>query len=306
MRGGTRPAGVRGERPMKRRLTRTEVEAWRDRVHRRLPKLAVRTKEDALGFVDDVGYCFAFKAENSELPCLWHAACGMRNPLMPHHSHHDPYLSFVWEMKDILPSERKIYYGKLLKRRPTMISLEFLPYFYVLSDRTGSPGEYAQEFRRGRLSDTAHDIMEALEDSSPQVTQGLKLATGRMARGDRAEFDRAIAELQSKMFIVKVGEQHDPFTFIWAPIEKCFRKELRRARRIPADVARQRILEKYFENQLVATVGQIVRLFRWPKQTVFQSLGQLVRDGFITTDVTVEGEARQIYCLINGNPHARK
>jgi len=290
---------------MKRRFTRAEIEGWRDRVHCRLPKLAVRTKEEALDFVDRVGFCFAFKSENSELPCLWHAACGMRNPLMPQHSHHDPYLSFVWEMKDILPSERKIYYGKLLKRRPTMISLKYLPYFYVLSDRTGSLREYVQEHGRGRLSATARDIMEALEDSSPQVTQGLKIATGRMSKGDRAEFDRAVAELQSKMYIVKVGEQHDPFTFIWAPIEQCFRKELRRSRGISADLARRRILAKYFENQLVATVGQIVRLFRWPKQAVFQTLGRLVRDGFVTTDVTVEGESQQCYCLINGNFRAR-
>ncbi len=291
---------------MKHRFTREDIERWRDRVHRRQVRRAVRTKAQALKFVNDVGFCFAFKAENSELPCLWHAACGMRDPLMPQHSHHDPYLSFVWEMKDILPSERKLYYGKLLKRRPTMISLEYFPYFYVLSGRTGARKEYVQEHARGRLSTTAHAIMEALDDSSPQATQGLKLATGMIAKGERAEFDRAIAELQSKMFIVKVGEQHDPFTFIWAPIEACFRKEIRRARRITPERARRLILEQYFSNQLVSTVGEIVRLFRWPKQAVFQALGQLVRDGLITTDVTIEGEHRQVYCLIDGHPQPRR
>lgn len=271
-----------------------------------MPRLAVRTKEHALKFVNDVGFCFAFKAENSELPCLWHAACGTRNPELPRHTHHDPYLSFVWEMKDILPSERKIYYGKLLKRRPTMISLEYLPYFYVLSERTGVPDEYLKEHMRGDLSDTAKEIMEALHDSSPQVTQGLKLATGRMSKGDRAEFDRAIAELQTQMFIVKVGEQHDPFTFVWAPLEQCFRKELRRARTISVESARRAILHKYFENQLVATVGSITRLFRWPKQAVFHALGTLMRDGIIANGVTVEGETQQIYCLIDGNSHGRR
>jgi len=291
---------------MKREYTREDVEHWRDRVHRRMPKRAVRTKEQALGFVNDVGFCFAFKAENSELPCLWHAACGTRNPLVPQHTHNDPYLSFVWEMKDILPSERRIYYGKLLKRRPTMISLDYLPYFYVLSERTGVPDEYLKEFMRGNLSVTAKEIMEALNDSSPQVTQGLKIATGRMSKGDRAEFDRAIAELQSRMFIVKVGEQHDPFTFVWAPIEQCFPKELRRARTITVETARRQILERYFQNQLVATVRSITRLFRWPKQSVFQSLGQLMRDGVITSTASVEGEVQQVYCLIDGNSNGRR
>jgi hypothetical protein len=291
---------------MKRDYTREEVEHWRDRIHRRMPRLAVRTKDHALKFVNDVGFCFAFKAENSELPCLWHAACGARTPELPRHTHNDPYLSFVWEMKDILPSERRIYYGKLLKRRPTMISLEYLPFFYVLSERTGVADEYLKEFMRGDLTATAKEIMEALHDSSPQVTQGLKIATGRMSKSHRADFDRAIAELQMRMFIVKVGEQHDPFTFVWAPIEQCFRKELRRARTISLETARRKILEKYFQNQLVATVGSITRLFRWPKQAVFQTLGQLMRDGVITTSVSVEGERQQVYCLIDGNSRSSR
>ncbi len=291
---------------MKMTYTREEIERWRDRLHRRSPKLAVRTKEEALDFVNDVGFCFAFKSEHSELPCLWHAACGARDPMLPEHTHHDPYLSFVWEMKDILPSERKIYYGKLLKRRPTMISLEYLPYFFVLSQRAGSSEEYLKEFARGTLSSTAKEIMEALYDSSPQVTQGLKIATGRMGRGDRAEFDRAIAELQTKMYIVKVGEQHDPFTFVWAPIEESFVRELKKARSITVETARRHILLKYFENQLVATVSEITRLFRWPKQAVFQTLGQLVRESAITTNVTIEHEHHQVYCLIESNARKRR
>lgn len=287
---------------MKKQYTREELERWRDRVHRRMPRLAVRTKKGALDFVNDVGFCFAFKAENSELPCLWHAACGTRDPIMPHHSHHDPYLSFVWEMKDILPSEGRIYYGKLLKRRPTMISLEYLPFFFVLSERTGTKEEYLKEHFHGRLSDTARDIMSALYDSSPQVTQGLKIATGKISKGDRPEFDRAIAELQSRMFIVKVAEQHDPFSFVWAPIEECYRKELQRARRISVELARQKILERYFQNQLLSSVSQITRLFHWPKQAVFQTLGQLVRDGIISSDSTLEGETEQYYRLIERSP----
>src|SRR5512140_1498819 len=127
---------------MKLAYTWEEVEHWRDRVHRRRPALAVTTKRQALQFINEVGYCFAFKSENSELPCLWHAACGARDPLMPEHTHHDPYISFVWEMKDVLPAEGKIYYGKLLKRRPTMVSLDYLPYFFVLSGRTGAKDEF--------------------------------------------------------------------------------------------------------------------------------------------------------------------
>ena len=285
---------------MKTAYTWEEIEAWRDRVHRRTPSRAITTKRQALSFVNETGFCFAFKAENSELPCLWHAACGMRDPLMPEHTHHDPAISFVWEMKNVLPSEGKIYYGKLLKKRPMMVSLEYLPYFYVLSHRTGLRGEYQREFLKERLSVTARDIMDALEDSSPQTTKGLKLATGHLTKSSRVHFDRAMAELQEKMFLVKVAELDDPFTFVWAPLRTAYVREVRAARRFTPETARTRILERYFRNQRVSSVPAIAHLFRWDRQAIFHTLGRLVRDGVITTGIKVEGKDHRYYCLTEG------
>jgi hypothetical protein len=280
---------------MKLTFTWEEIERLRDRAHRRRPSLAVTTKRQALQFVNDVGYCFAFKSENSELPCLWHAACGMRDPLMPEHTHHDPYISFVWEMKDVLPAEGKIYYGKLLKRRPTMVSLEYLPYFYVLSGRSGAKDEYRKEFLTGRISSIARDIMEALKDSSPQVTRGLKLATGAFTKDERGVFDKAITELQAKMFIAKVAEESDPFSFVWAPFTRAFAAQVRKARRLSPEVARQKLLEQYFKNQFIGSVDTIQNLFRWGKQTIYQTLGKLVQDGMITPNVKIHGSDKRFY-----------
>lgn len=282
---------------MKLSYTWEEIESWRDRVHRRQTPRAVSTKRQALSFINEVGFCFAFKSENSELPCLWHAACGMRHPVMPRHTHHDPGISFVWEMKNVLPAEKKIYYGKLLRQRPMMVSLEYFPYFFTLSQRNGHKGEYEKEFGGGRLTRTARDIMEALSDSSPQTTKGLKLATGHHLRGERVKFDRAMAELQEKMFLVKVAELYDPFTFVWAPLRDVFPAEIRKARRVTPEAARARILERYFRNQLVSSVPAITRLFHWQRQDVFHTLGRLVRDGIVTTGVHVEGKDHRYYCL---------
>jgi hypothetical protein len=282
---------------MKLNFTQEEIESWRDRVHRRLPSRAVNSKQGALRFVNDVGFCFAFKAENSELPCLWHAACGARDPVMPEHTHHDPAISFVWDMKNVLPAEGKIYYGKLLKKRPMMVALEYLPFFVVLAQRTGAKNEYEKEFLKGRLTATARAIMEALLDSSPQTTKGLKLATGNQRKSARPQFDRAIAELQGKMFIVKVAELNDPFTFVWAPFREAFPDAIRKSRRITPETARVRLLERYFRNQLVSSVPAIARLFRWERQMIFHTLGRLVRTGIITTGIKVEGRDHRYYCL---------
>jgi hypothetical protein len=283
---------------MKLRYTWEEVERWRDRVHRRLPRLAVKSRSEALSFIQAVGYCFAFKADHSELPCLWHAVCGMRDPVLPRHTHHDPTISFVWEMKDRLPADRKIYYGKLLRHRPTMVSLEYLPFFYALSGRMGGKDEYVTEHRHGRISATARAIMEALEDSSPQVTKGLKLATGKHLSEHRTTFDKAIAELQTKMFIVKVDEEDDPFTFVWAPFTGRFPTQVRKARRVTAEDARYAIGKKYFENQLIGSATTVQRLFRWGKREIFRTIARLLDEGIVTPDVRVEGTHATHYCLI--------
>lgn len=283
---------------MKFSYTWEEIERWRDKVHRRKPGLAVRSQRKALEFVNQMGFCFAFKSENSELPSLWHAACGQRHPIMPEHTHSDPAISFVWEMKDVLPAEKKIYYGKVLKRRPTMVSLDFFAYFYVLAHRTGEPDEFRREFLRGNLSSLARDIMEALDDSWPQVTKGLKLAVGKHRPSDRKAFDNAITELQMKMFIAKVAERRNPFTFEWAPVHEVYRGQVRKAARITQDVARDRILAQYFQIQLVGTVHAIHHLFGWEKQSIFRSLGNLIQKGIITPNIRVDGRDSRYYALV--------
>lgn len=255
----------------------------------------------ALRFIEDVGFCFAFKSENSELPCLFHAASGQRNPVIPDHSHLDPRISFIWNLKDKLPAERKIYYGKLLKHRPTMVSLEYLAYFYVLAGRTGTKDEYLREFGRGNLSPLAKEILDALRDSSPETTRGLKLATGMHGRNDRQAFDRAMAELQSDMFVAKIAEEQAPFSFVWAPFSSCFPVEVRKARRISVETARREVLRRYFKNQLVVSVAGIHRLFGWKKQDIFRTLGLLQREGTIAPNAEVVNEPGHFYSLVQKN-----
>ena len=283
---------------MKLNFSREQIESWKDKVHRRVPRLAVSTTRQALKFINDVGFCFAFKADHAELPCLWHATCGQREPVMPEHTHHDPRISFIWELKDRLPAEGKIYYGKLLKHRPTMVSLDFIADFYVLSGRTGIRDEYLREFGRGKLSALGKEIMDALRDSSPQTTRGLKLATSMHMRGDRQEFDRAMAELQEKMFVVKSAEEKQPFSFVWAPFSAYFPLQVRHARKLHVETARARVLAQYFRNQLVASVTSIRHLFGWSKPETYRALGALVQQGVVSPNARIENEPGHNYCLV--------
>jgi len=279
------------------KLTLEEIESKRDIRFRRTKYLKVRNEEQALDFVNDVGFCFAFTAKNSELPCLWHAAAGERDPIYPEHTHHDPYISLVWRAKDTLVVKRKIYYGKALKKRPTMISLEYFPFFYTLLERSDNLDAYLTEYMRGELSPAAKRIMDALIEHSPQITADLKLASGFGHPKKRYEFDRGMAELQMKMYVVKIAEFYDPFTFLWELVPKYFAKEIRLSRLDTPAIARKKILMQYFENLLVSNATLIHRLFGWEKGIVVALLEQLVVENILRDDIKVEGTGARWFAL---------
>ncbi|NIV36755.1 MAG: hypothetical protein GWN58_47165, partial [Anaerolineae bacterium] len=61
-------------------LLEARAERYRQRSH-----LRVRTKEDALDFLNDAGLCLLFSASDIELPSLWGALCGEDRPVPSHH-----------------------------------------------------------------------------------------------------------------------------------------------------------------------------------------------------------------------------
>jgi len=278
-------------------MTCEQLEILRDQTYHRTPTLQVRSIPEALEFVNQVGFCFAFAAKHSELPCLWHAACGEREPQYPEHTHSDPYVGLVWESKDVLPAERKIYYGKALKNRPSMISLEYFPYFYALKGRTNAPDAFLAEYLRGEISPDAKAVMEALSENSPQVTADLKFSSGFGHPKKRAAFDRAMAELQMKMHVVKIAEFYDPFTFLWELVCKRFEAEVEKARSISRGKAQEEILAKYFQSRLVSNPLSIQRLFGWERGEIDRALGELTDTGTLLPDFNIEGERGKYYAL---------
>ncbi len=277
-------------------ITRDYIESLRDLTYHRTAKARVSTIAQARRFVNTVGFCFAFTAKNSELPCLWHAACGERHPLYPEHTHSDPAIGLVWQAKDDLARDRSIYYGKAIKSRPSMISLEFFPSFYRLMDRPASSDQFLADYRAGALSPATRRIMEALCQQSPMVTFELKMNSSMSHPRKRAEFDRAMAELQMKMYVVKIDEFYDPFSFLWDLVSSRFQPEIEIARSLSLEAARENILRQYFRLRWVSDAAACRRLFNWPVEVVQTLLEQLQQQGFLRR-VKVENERKEVYGL---------
>ncbi len=273
-----------------RKYTPEAIELIRDRKFRRNKYLQVHSIDESLDFINETGFCFAFSAKNSELPCLWHAACGQREPVMPEHTHHDPYVSLVWTAKDDLPARKAVYYGKVLKKRPTFISLKYLPYFYALSEANQGPDAYLVQFMRGELSLAAKKIMDSLSEHSPQITRDLKITSGHSNPDQRYTFDQAMAELQMKMYVVKIAEFYEPFTFLWELVPNRYPEEIEKAKIISPAQARFEILAQYFQNVIVSSEILIQRLFTWQREDIKFALDDLEKQGIIQKGIEIEGE----------------
>lgn len=280
---------------MKLSFSQADVERWRDRTHRRTPKLAVTNERQALAFINSVGFCLASRTNGMELPNLWEAIAGPDRTATGDKKY---YLSYAWDIHSILPNHDSVYYGKIFRRRPTLVSREYLPYFYVLAERTGAKSEYLTEFSKGRLSPLAKQIMDVLMRRGSLSTRELRSALGYDTKRSVSAFERALDELQRKMFICRSVGSEQRFGAEWTPLVKRFATEVRKARKISVDQARCKLLEKYFRNQLVSSVESIRNVFGWSKKDIYHAIGWLIRQGIITTCSTFDGKKGTWYCLI--------
>lgn len=280
--------------------TLEQVEEIRDQRYHRTPELRVRTEGEALQFVNEVGFCFLFGDKSVEMPTLWAAVCGRRRPL-PHH-HHDPDLGRTWRWKDTMPARGEIFYGKLLRKKPTLMSLELLPYFYALSPNYGDIEDYLLQYEEGKLGAEAKNVYEALKEQGAMATSRLRQLAGLKGGGDNARrFERAITELQVELKIVKVGTSDASrwgYAYVYDLFLRRFPEVPKVARGISEEEAMETLLLRYLHNVVVQPESAIQRLFRWELWKWEQILTILTERGLIRTGVRVEGIAGA--CLAEG------
>jgi hypothetical protein len=270
--------------------TRQAVEAWRDRAFRRLPRLRVRGERSARAFVDDVGFCFTLSDFGLPVASLYVAVCGRRHPRWPKHTHHDPEIGLTWSLKDALPAQRLSYYGKLLKGKPTLVSLALFPAFCgLIRDAKGS-GDYIVDYRQGRMSRPAVAILDALHEASPQGTPALRRAVHMQEPERTAEFDRAMAELQRGLWIVKVEEVYDPdFYYRWDLLDNWLPGPIEAGLRLGREEALRRLLATYLRGAAASQGRFLAGLFGVGLAEAEGALQALAGTGQVLLDQRVRG-----------------
>jgi len=270
--------------------TRQGVEAWRDRAFRRLPHLRVRGERSARAFVDAVGFCFTLSDFGLPVASLYVAVCGRRHPRWPRHTHHDPEIGLTWSLKDSLPARRLTYYGKLVKGKPTLVSLKLLPAFCALIRDGKGSGDYIVDYRQGRMSRPALAILEALHEAGPQGTPQLRRAVHLHGPERTAEFDRAMAELQRGLWIVKVEEVYDPdFFYRWDLLDNWLPGPIQAGLRLGRTEALGRLLAAYLRGAAASQDRFLAGLFGVGVAEVEAALQALAAGGRVLRNRRIRG-----------------
>ena len=249
----------------------------------------MRSATAALAFVQAVGFCSTFYRFPEGVACLWEAVVGRPKPRWPRRSHHDDGVGLTWQLKDDLPAARRVYYGKLLRGRPLLVALDLFPAFYALVRGRQRARDYLVEYQAGRMSLTAKRLMDALVGEHPQYTRELRANTFLLEPSRTREFERAMAELQQGLWLVKSEERYEPtFSYRWELVEAWLPEAVAEGRRLRRAAALDRLIARYVAGAVFASPRRLARLLGVPLTEVEASVSRLGRGG-VLREAPIEG-----------------
>ena len=220
-----------------------------------------------------------------ETPNLFHAIAGRVRPVPMEHG--DPDISKCWGWKDQSLDKKWWYYGKLLRRRATLVSLEMLPYFYALSENLGLLDDYLAEYEDGKLTAEAKAVYEAILENGPLDTVRLRREARMSANSAKSRFDRALVELQVGLKVLPIGVARTGawnYAFTYELFQRWFPEVPEQARGIKRSEARRVLVQRYLDNVVAADQKMIAKVFhvlKWTSKELERTIAALLEEGTI-------------------------
>jgi hypothetical protein len=236
----------------------------------------VRNAEQLIAMVDALGFCFAFTGDASyPVPAAF-----------DHLSTNDDSRKWewMWPWKDELAEAKKLYYGKLLVKKPTFVSMRMLPTFYATFGRAGEPDDHLEDVRAGRLSDLARRVVEYLQHRGETQKKRMRADLGIESKDGRADLERAIEELQRLMYVARVkavGERSDDYNYTYDLFVRRYPETVKAAERLSSADARVALLQRLLEHAGGVTAKKVSRLFDWDEERTASASGRLKAKGSI-------------------------
>jgi hypothetical protein len=254
-----------------------KLQALRASTFHLTPNKRLSSPAQALTFVNQRGFVYFWPIKGIDLPSLWVATAGER----PVADKHDDPGHITWGWKDGALNKKIWYYGKILRGKATMISLEAAPYFYALSENYGSPEEdYLIAYHEGRLPQSAKQVYETLLDKGAMHTLDLRRES-KLANAKDSEFNKALEYLQRDFKILPVGVAQAgawKYSHIYEITTRHFPDLAEQARTITESQARTKLLDLYFNLVGAAQLRDVTKLFGWSNEIATRTVSRLVDD----------------------------
>jgi hypothetical protein len=247
------------------------LEAHRARVER---ANRVRNATQLVAMVDAVGFCFAFTGEASyPVPaCFDHLST----------SEDGKKWEWMWPWKDELAEAKKLYYGKLLVKKPTFVSMKMLPTFYATFGRAGETDDHLDDVRAGRLSDLGRRVVEYLQHRGETQKKRMRADLGIESKEGRNDLERAIEELQRLMYVARVkavGERSDDYNYTYDLFVRRYPETVKAAERLGSTDAAATLLRRLLALAGGVTPKQVQRLFDWESHQAEKVIARVTTDG---------------------------
>ena len=279
------------------KISSEKLLSYRARTYRITREHQLRDLQEAASFVKERGFIFFWPIKGIEMPSLWAAVAGDR----PVADAHDDPGHISWSWKDQSLGMRIWYYGKVLRKKSTIIDLNLMPYFYALSKNYGNPSEDIQiQYYEGAISRDEKVIFDTINDNGPMDTIAIRKAARMISKETNSRFDRAITNLQSSLKILPVGISDAGgwrYAFIYDLVHRYYPEILETARMISERKARVKLVETYLQSVGAAHLSDVTRLFHWEKTDVTKTIEALKAKGRIICDLDFQNTKGEWFAI---------
>ena len=214
------------------------IERWKGKL---------RTQDDCVRFVDDLGFCTIDRVERF-----------LDFPNQAEAMELDMAIGHTWFWKDDLHIEKRLFYTRLFFNKPGYISMDLLPVLIATN------GQVADELVvMGRMPVVQRAVYDLIEKYGPISSFDLREDLSPETKKQSAA---ALIALERAFIITKVGitgRKLGTYSYIWDMAEKWVPSAFEEADRIGAKQARAVILDRVAQNGLAAEQDLLAAAFGW-------------------------------------------
>ncbi len=267
-------------------ISLAKLKNYRNNSYRLNPGQKLSTIQNAVEFVNERGFVFFWPITGIEYPSLWTAVAGDR----PVADAHDDPGHVTWGWKDDSLGKKLWYYGKIIRKKATMIDLSITPYFYALSENYGNPSEDVLiQYQEGHLTREAKAIFDFIDENGPMDTIAIRRGTHMITKESNSRFERALTSLQSDFKIIPVGISDSGgwrYAFIYDLVHRHYPDLPISARNITENSARDTLITLYFNSNGAVELRDVIKFFQWKRGNIIHSINRLDSAGKLVQNVT--------------------